>query len=297
MTVQNMDLNTDKNFAWPVSLILVVAAAFKAHQISTSPASEHLIFDSRITTIFAIEFELLLAVWLFAGAWQNASKIVGLVTFGGFAMVATFKLANGESNCGCFGHLDVHPAISLIVDFVAIILLSLPSSRARRKKPSRAKPSGVKISLYTVAGTSLMAVILFSMLSPTTAKLDPHGEIVGEDGIVILEPATWIGEPLPIAGFIANSTEFMSGSVRLVFYHYNCPKCRLLITETFRDTQADHELTTVFIEVPPYNSPPRIERPGILWRRLSDQRRWFMITPSIVYIENGSVEAVESTAG
>lgn len=73
---------------------------------------------------------------------------------------------------------------------------------------------------------------------------------------------------VPLTGFIDGNHEFEKGIWRMILYHEDCPKCQQLIRDAVSATQ---DTPTVFVEVPPFKSPPRPDRDDLLWRKLTSK--------------------------
>ena len=77
----------------PIALVLFVAAGLKVHQLSTTPMTENLVFQSRAIETVLAGMEVLLGSWLLTQFKQRAAQIVGGIVF---LVFASFSLR------GCF---------------------------------------------------------------------------------------------------------------------------------------------------------------------------------------------------
>lgn len=48
-------------------------------------------------------------------------------------------------------------------------------------------------------------------------------------------------------------------------------------------------IPTVFVEIPPYRSPARMDQENLLWRMLSDEYEWFVTAPDAIEVADGVV--------
>ena len=263
----------------PVALVLLVAAGLKVHQLSTTPLTENLVFQSRAFETVLAGMEVLMGLWLLTQCKQRAAQIVCGMVFLVFASFSLSKLVRGEDSCGCFGVVQVSPIISFAIDISAIICLSCwtPGIESRRWL-------GFVSALGIIA---VLAVIVLPSTLRTTTFAD--GDDLGE-GIVVLELDKWIGRQLPIAKFVRDIDQIQNGRWLIVLYHEDCPRCQQLISDA-SDSQPGQAM--MFVELPPYKSPHRNNGRRIVWSKLSDNREWFVSAPCLIETSDGVVVDVE----
>src|SRR5262245_8921771 len=92
-----------------MSLVLVAAALAKGHQLATGPVAEQDLWTSRWFLIAVVAFELFLALWLVCGFHAQLARYVALACFMLFLAVSLVKALTGDTDCGCFGNVPVHP--------------------------------------------------------------------------------------------------------------------------------------------------------------------------------------------
>lgn len=100
--------------------VLVTAGALKAYQLATEPVAAVGFFGSRWLVIGLVEFELGLGLWLIAGLYARALRVVALGSFACFAVVALARMLAGERSCACFGSVEVSPYLALAFDAAAV---------------------------------------------------------------------------------------------------------------------------------------------------------------------------------
>ncbi len=79
----------------------------------------------------ASQIEIALGAWLILGRWRAAAWISAcllLVTFTGISLVSALR---GQSDCGCFGSLKVHPGWTTAINLGLLGLLVLFRSRVK----------------------------------------------------------------------------------------------------------------------------------------------------------------------
>ena len=201
----------------------------------------------------------------------------GIATFFVFCLFGVEKITSGAESCGCFGVLEIPPIVSLATNIILIGLLLFWPARASAK---------LRPTAWAVAGLLCVAACLYPVFAFTTSTLSDVGHIIGGDNIIVIDTSTWVNKPLPIERFIDGEPNYTKGDWRLVLYHENCPVCQRVIQSAISETT---EVGSVFVEVPPYKSPPREERKNLLWRRLSDEQDWFVAAPDVIEISDGVV--------
>jgi hypothetical protein len=103
-----------------IALLLFFAAGAKA--VAAIRGSE-----AKLILLAESACEAALAAWLASGSRPRQSLRVAIGVFVLFAIVSATKLSLGSSSCGCFGVLQVPPAITYLLDLCIIILLLLTS--------------------------------------------------------------------------------------------------------------------------------------------------------------------------
>ena len=110
----------------------------------------------------------------------------------------------------------------------------------------------------------------------------------------VLEPETWLGKELPILEYIDIASLLEKGNWLILFYHHDCPDCIEAIPkyeQIARELAGNEDfLRIALIEVPPYG--PTLLTPGspCIPGRLTDKKQWFITTPAVILLENGTVQ-------
>jgi hypothetical protein len=73
----------------------------------------------------AVQIEVVLAAWLILGRWRVAAWMSACLMLTALAALSLTAALRGQSDCGCFGSLKVHPGITTAVNLVALGLLLL----------------------------------------------------------------------------------------------------------------------------------------------------------------------------
>ena len=283
-----------------LALLILTAAGLKAHQLATEPVVGTFFADSRLFLICLVELELLLGLWLLVGGYPKASWTVALLSFGLFAVVSLYKALSGAASCDCFGKIEVNPWYTLTLDVavIAALLGCRPTSTTplddERRTFNRIRAAFVACLWLSVALPTGLAMASF-----TPATVNAAGDFVGESRIVVVEPATWVGNQFPLLEHIDVGEKISEGKWTLLLYHDDCPSCEEAIARLDALTQATsegaHSLQVALIEVPPYGgSVRRLLSPDstMVLGRLNNAREWFIETPVEISLDLGEVLAV-----
>ena len=279
-----------------LGLVLLAAAALKAHQLATGPVAETNLLDSRWFLMIEVEFELLFGLWLLFGAYPRLTWAAALLLFTTFVAVSLFQIVSGEASCGCFGKVPVNPWYTFAFDAAAVLALLLcrPSARETLAKTGARfpKPRALAVvALWLIAG--IPAAI--AMASYTPAAVDPSGDILGTDNLVVLEPEIWVGKPFPLVRHIDVGEPLAQGKWIVLLY----PGCREAMphyVELSRYLAQKPDWPKIaLIELPEHgHSPAPLERPtgSCLFGQLSPEREWFVTTPVELTLDQGVVTQV-----
>ncbi len=239
--------------------------------------------------MFEVESEIAMGLWLLSGLCRRLTWATSLAYFTCFCFVTLYETLSGESSCGCFGRVEVDPRFTLMLDvsMVAALVVFRPGMAAA-PAPSHRGVRLIATILATVTAGALAGIAMGSYRQPAASG----GTLVETDGLIILEPQKWVGQPFPLAGHIDVGRQLMSGTWIVLLYRHGCPTCSkaLPVYRKMATDFAGSGRSVAFIEVPPYGEPIRQEGPG-LWGRLEDTKEWFVTTPAVIVVEDGRVVA------
>jgi Protein of unknown function (DUF1573) len=71
----------------------------------------------------AVQIEIVLGAWLILGRWRVGAWMSASLMLTTLAVISVTSALRGQSDCGCFGQLTVHPGITAAVNLVALALL------------------------------------------------------------------------------------------------------------------------------------------------------------------------------
>jgi hypothetical protein len=139
------------------------------------------------------------------------------------------------------------------------------------------------------------------MATFTPAALNEEGEIIGDSGIVVLEPTLWEGKRFPLLRHIDIGRRLASGTWILLIHRNECEICRQLIphyVQLAHDLAAqDGQARVALIELPPFKSQSlglAMDSP-CLEGRVSSALQWRMNTPAFLRIRDARTELVTTS--
>jgi len=278
-----------------LAIALLTAAVLKGWLLLTEPVANNDIWSYRPFLILTVEFELALGIWLLSGLFKKAAWLATLLCFSVFSAITLYKGITGAESCGCFGPVHVNPWMTLFaIELPAVIALSIfrPNiSQVRSVRLFRLRLTAVIVIALTIG---IPTGIAMAMYEP--AVLIDESGITGNSHFVVLEPMKWIGKRFPILGYIEPNDNLAYGKWIVVFYYHGCSDCRQLIPriKNLVCMMSIDNLNLAFIEIPPYKDHiSEAEASGqFIFGRLSNNRDWFVKTPTVILIIDDKVNAV-----
>ncbi len=136
--------------------VLVAAAALKAHNLYHDPFATDPILPTRALMVAALVFEFGVGVWLIAGIYPRAARVIATALFGFFGVISFERALHGEASCGCFGSMAVAPW------FVSALDLCLAAALAMLQRPTGyvSHTRRVPLAILVVATAGVAAVWL-----------------------------------------------------------------------------------------------------------------------------------------
>lgn len=279
-----------------VTMLLLAAAALKAHQLLWLPSAGSF-WGTLWFPLALIEVELLLAGWLISGVQATRCRRAVLVAFVVFAAVSLRKALSGAATCNCFGNLQVHPWLTFSLDLVVVALLVV--WRPARDASDAVHSSG-HAAVRSYATALLMFVVSAAMVAAPLAVLfrsqptDGNYAALPDGALAVVAPEKWLGEKCPLLDEIDLGQKLAQGSWTVVLIHHDCPACQEVVTYYARaSAQERGERSIALIEIPPYGPVQRPSTP-ITNGRLSERLSWFVSTPLELSLDNGFVTSLRT---
>lgn len=277
-----------------VAALLLAAAGLKTHQLATGPAPGQDILTYRWSLIVQTEFEIVLGLWLLGGPLRRLGWATALACFIVFSGITFFKGIRGDASCDCFGRVQVHPWITMILDLAVVAALSIFRPKLRQLPRSRKQRIRLAMMVVIALAAGISAGLAMATYSP--ARLTDAGQIVGDARIVVLEPESWTGKPLPLLGHIDIGDGLTKDKWVVVLYHHDCSHCRKAVPKyearARKMAGQSGSPRVALIEMPPYSPAGKSlvsAATACTVGRLSDVRDWFAATPVIIELADGTV--------
>lgn len=180
--------------------------------------------------------EVALAGWLFCRWLPRSAHAMALGVLLSFSVVALWLALDERASCGCFGALETSPRVMVVIDLGLAAAFAATLSPAGRLvcTPRRAMAVPLVILLWFGSGW-----VLARHLPATSSGGAPGGfdlmaafsrlatARVGGSEVVMLNPAEWVGRPVPWETDLRSlpSADDNSDSLTMLFYRAGCPAC------------------------------------------------------------------------
>jgi hypothetical protein len=245
----------------------------------------------------AVELALVGVMWLL----PRLARPLGIAMLAAFVPVLLGDVLMGASSCGCFGSVQIHPGITLVVDLSFLVGLVVLGGRAPSLAWSASQPSSrvLAAGLWTVVSFA----VGFGLTNPgSDAQADATPAGVAEavtaplpaEGYHMPQYESWLGRQfteLPIAAWIQGMPEDIGvGRQYVMFYRKDCEHCHELMEAYF---SGELPLPTTAVAVPERAGFPTnaFAFPCAECRtaRLPSGVDWFLQTPVLVSLADGAV--------
>jgi hypothetical protein len=280
-----------------VGLVLLVAAVLKTYHMASEPVAETSWVTSRWFQISLVEWELLLGLALLTGVMPRMTRLAALASFVVFAVYNVYQISTGEGSCGCFGKISIDPLYTFWLDVAVVLAMGLwdPGFGTTLSGLVSSRTAGT-LAVFLLAGAGAALV----MAGTVTSTLDKQGRLSGSGRWVIVDPAAWPGQRLPLLSYIDIGDELAKGEWIVVFYRHNCHRCKAAMPRYRHDAEQMIEKRSrarfALVEMSPYGDLGMPTEPCVRGK-LSDGKRWLLDSPVELQMKDGivlSVEAAES---
>lgn len=267
-----------------VGTILIASAVLKAVSPAESATLAAAYGLPTWTSLLLIQLEVVLGVLLLTGIAGGIGRKVALLAFLLFACFSAYRGLAGYETCGCFGAIVIHPWITFTID---VFLISLLAWNVRQPvaapRTSQWRPALAFVAWLIIAGTTLG--LAYTSRPQTLASDDVAATPL--NGLVILEPETWIGNRLPISRHIVPQVDLLRGDWTLLLYHHDCPDCQAALPHYQQLAAHSGSHSVLLVEIPPFGNILHHE-PAMMCR-LSDTADWFVQAPVEIQVSDGIV--------
>lgn len=273
---------------WVVGLLLISAAVLKAFQLVADPSAALLTPFGDWLLPIQIGLELGIGLLVLSGLYWDRLRWFALILFAAFAVYSLNLAIGGTTSCGCFGPVEVNPWWTLLVD-ASIVLGLLFAVRHSHTAPFWHVP--VWLHRHTVAIIIVVTVVSITLLiRHAGSRIATASSLLTRAGdIVVLEPETWIGKPLPIVDAV--DLDLSQGRWIVLLHRHDCSDCREAIP---RYEELAFDQAVALIEVPPFGESEKVSHGWAIRGQLSNNHEWFVPTPVEIQLQDGVVVAVNN---
>lgn len=263
--------------------LLLTTAALKVLSPAESATMAVAYSIPPLLTALIVQAELALAALLLAGCSPKRTLLAAAVMFALFGTFSTYRGWAGYESCGCFGSFKVNPWITVLLDHAMLLLAAWGAWESPVEHRHALKRLYYAGGLYAVTG--LLAAS--GMIASAPASLG-DAAFSGADGLIVLEPETWIGKTFPLTSYLSPEISLHEGRWTILIHHHDCPHCQEAVPQYERLAIADKDRHIVLIETPPHGEIA-LTKQGALRTRLSEDREWFVQTPVEIQVDDGVV--------
>jgi hypothetical protein len=156
--------------------LLIATAAAKLYGLGVTAVPQVGWFAQPWVQLAAAEWEVVLGLWLLAGAYPICSWAAAIATFAAFAAVSGSLGWSGVASCGCFGVIEASPWWAFGVDVTAVAVLSLARPAGKDLPPSRAMIATAGMTLAVLVAAVAVGSAVYG--SPQAALARLRGELI-----------------------------------------------------------------------------------------------------------------------
>jgi hypothetical protein len=202
------------------AILLLLAAGLKAEALLSALADPPALYGWASTGKWAeVAVEWLVASWLLAGVapfWARRATLVLLTVFVG---VSGWRLVAGETDCGCFGRVIIHPRWTLALDAVSLLVFLT----VRPAPFGGHRDGGIgRLGLIGFFCASLGAPALALRMAAWSVD---HTSPVST---VVFDPGSAKGKTFVLLPLLddSSSADLSTGRQVVILYDHNCERCR-----------------------------------------------------------------------
>jgi len=271
-----------------VGAFLWFGTVTKGYQVATEP-----IADGKWFAIFSCQYEWWLGLLLISGVLARPVRLLALATFLLFSAVSGYQAFQGAESCGCFGTIHVDPRITLTLDLLVVVCLTV----------TRPAAAGVSYNVATrrsqaavlLVGALAAALGFWPMWSYESSRLALDGQILGDAREVLIEPTDWLGKACPLFTLSTIDKRLSRGRWVVLLHHSDCPGCHELLSawpDSVLCYAPGSKTAIVSASNPPLLSPKTqsvVQKSQTIVSRLPDTHTWFIPTPTVLCLVDGLV--------
>jgi len=284
-----------------LGLVLLLAAVLKSDPRTTVAAGGLGLLRKPSILLALVWAEVGLGCWALSGLHRRATRRWLIGCFCAFGSAALALALEGAHSCGCLGMISVSPWAMFVMDLAIVAgLLVRPCSRA----PSPTVLTQPRKAMATGLAALLLGVLLSArLLHGLPANLDAAG--LGQP--VILEPRDWTGRVFPLGPHVewqGKPPALMEGEWSIVLHRRGCPNCRAVLDRLSRGVGPVMPGAIAVVEFPSADDgsigasdDAVLSCPTVANGRIRDDRDWFVQTPAVIELKDGTVRRVHEVSG
>ncbi|HEX4055515.1 MAG TPA: MauE/DoxX family redox-associated membrane protein [Tepidisphaeraceae bacterium] len=275
------------------AIVLLISAALKAQDLLRPPVLSVPSIWNQVLTWVEIGVEWSVAAWLLteiAPRWARRTAMTLLAIFIG---ISGWRLFGGQSNCGCFGAVHVHPKWTLAFDIAALALIyGFGRATLNNAPPREILDHDRSFRLHRMTFGVLLSIIVPGAILeawPATA-----GQQV--DHVVVIDVKTLQGKLFPLLDFMddASRSDLMKGQRIVILFNHDCDACREYLSHRAQTAKPSEVGEIYDIDLSPLDAGDTDAFPSSFKRvRLQQGILCSCPTPLELSLHDGVVESVE----
>ncbi len=276
-----------------VAGLLWIAAGLKSYQFLSTPPLGNSVFDSAAWKIRHIELELFFGLWLISGFLREVARWATVGLFVVFGQVAAWRAAAGESNCGCFGALEVSPWWALVLDALVIGALVLVPRISDVHTTREARWRAALVGLTCLLVGLVLAVGYIRWQRGESVVL---GDVLEDGQTIVLRPERWQDRRLPLLPFIEDfEGDLRRGRWLVVLFNPSCGRCWYELPHV-KQLAEQHDARVALVSVRGPVDPTTLSDEKVSCGYLPTSIRWLADTPTAIWLEAGTVRRLQSNS-
>ena len=221
----------------------------------------------------AVEWEILLGVWLLSGRRPVGAWVASVLTFTTFAVVSAYLGLIGQASCGCFGAIQASPWVAFGVDIAALVLLAI--SRPDFRTLSLQNPGRWRQAILADVGLIACAVAfcagLIGLASLTYGSPEAALARLRDESVSVRPGIADVGRGEP-GQILEAAVEIVNRTDRPIRVFGGTSDCSCIATNDLPLTLAAGEARQVSVRIRLPESPGLFNRKAFYWTDCDDAR-------------------------
>ena len=250
---------------------LLGTAALKLYGLNVTPFAQYGRLLNTSVQFAAVEWEIILGVWLLSGRRPIGAWLAAVLTFTTFAVVSGYLGLIGQASCGCFGAIQASPWVAFGVDIVALGLLAITRPDFRMLLETGAWRRTILADVGLVALALAFCAGLIGLVSATFGSPEAALAYVRGESLSIRPNIAHVGSGEP-GQTVQTSVEIVNRTNRPMRIFGGTSDCSCVATTDLPITLAPGESRQVVVKVRLPDSPGFFNRKAWFWTDCDDAR-------------------------